>query len=308
MHVLITGGAGFIGSHLVDALLRRGDQVTVVDDFSSGSRSNLPSSNRLDVIEFTLGEKVPPVLEAGGLDAVVHLAGLPSVVSSWSAALEAHQRNLTSTVALVNAASRLSIPRFIFASSAAVYGQPQVLPIAETSLCRPLSPYGLQKLTSEKYIELFSKERGLGGISLRLFNVYGPRQRPDSAYSGAISIFAEAIRQGKKITIFGDGSQTRDFVFVSDVVGAICASLNVSMTPGESLSLNVGTGMRRSLLDVIDALAAASEKPAPEIVLAESRAGDIPHSQPDISAAIQRLGFQPKTSLEAGLRALVETL
>lgn len=308
MNVLVTGGAGFIGSHLVDALISRGDRVVVIDDFSSGSKSNLPFSDRLEVIEFRLGDTVPAEMESGAFDAVVHLAGWPSVASSWTAAVEAHNRNLASTVALIDASSRFGIPRFIFASSAAVYGVPHILPIPEMSTCQPLSPYGLQKLTGEKYLELFSRQTGLCGISLRLFNVYGPRQRPDSAYSGAISIFAEAITKGETLTVYGDGAQTRDFVFVSDVVDAICAALSMPLKRGEALSLNIGTGVRSSLLDVIDALRSAFEVDASCVRYKENRSGDILHSQPDIKAAISRLGFRPKYSLSAGLRALVKAM
>ncbi len=218
MHVLVTGGAGFIGSHLVDALIARGDRVTVLDDFSTGSKSNLPISDRLTVLEFRLGRTLPPELEGNGFDAVVHLAGLPSVSASWEKPMEAHDRNLSATLALLDALPRLGNPRFVFASSAAVYGLPVTLPIPESAPCAPLSPYGMQKRASEQYMELFARQLGFCGVALRFFNVYGPRQRPDSAYSGVISIFADAIKRGEPLTIYGDGSQTRDFVFVADVV------------------------------------------------------------------------------------------
>ena len=308
MHVLVTGGAGFIGSHLVDALVARGDQVMVVDDFSSGSESNLPVSDRLEVVKFRLSDELPDEMQQHVFDAVVHLAGLPSVSASWRNAAEAHDRNLTATLSLIDAAIAMGIPRFIFASSAAVYGLPSFLPIPEVATCRPLSPYGLQKLASEQYLELFARERGLCGVPLRLFNVYGPRQRPDSAYSGAISIFAEAIKKGAPITVYGDGSQTRDFVFVTDVVHAICGALDVSMKSGDVLTLNIGTGVRSSLLDLIEALRCAFGIEQPEIKYEEPRSGDIPHSQPDIAAATRALGFSPRYSLHDGLRALVKTV
>lgn len=304
MQVLVTGGAGFIGSHLVDALIERGDQVTVIDDFSSGSKSNLRVSDRLTVKEFRLGRKIPADLPEGVFDAVVHLAGLPSVTASWADAAEAHERNLSATVSLLEACSTLAIPRFIFASSAAVYGLPVSLPVHETADCRPLSPYGLQKLTCEKYLELFAKQHGLCGIALRLFNVYGPRQRPDSSYSGAISIFSETLRRGEALTVYGDGTQTRDFVFVADVVEAMCAALTVPMKPGATLTLNIGTGVRSSLLELIETLSRVSGREMPAINFEKGRAGDIPHSQPDIAAATEHLNFCPRFSLADGLRAL----
>jgi UDP-glucose 4-epimerase len=308
MHVLVTGGAGFIGSHLVEALLSRGDVVVVVDDFSSGSKNNLPASDRLRVIKFQLGLDFPPDIGKSTFDAVVHLAGLPSVSASWERPTEAHERNLTTTISLVGLCCQLKIPRFVFASSAAVYGLPLTLPIPETAHCRPLSPYGLQKLAGEKYLELFCGQKGLSGIALRLFNVYGPRQQPDSAYSGVISIFAEAFKKKKPLKLYGDGKQTRDFVFVSDVVDAICASLDVPMPGGHSLTLNIGTGIRSSLLDVIAALRCSFLERAPNVIHAEAQAGDIPHSQPDISAAIRELGIRPRLSLEKGLRLLLDSL
>ena len=308
MYVLVTGGAGFIGSHLVDALIGRGDQVLVIDDFSSGSKSNLCVSGRLEVVEFRLGNALPPELRPNIFDAVVHLAGLPSVSASWKKALEAHDRNLTGTLSLIAACSTLKIPRFIFASSAAVYGLPGILPIPENAPCKPLSPYGLQKRASENYLELFARQDGLCGISLRFFNVYGPRQRPDSAYSGVISIFAEAIKKAQPLTIYGDGSQTRDFIFVADVVKAICGALSLPMESGETRMFNIGTGVRSSLLDVIAALRSAVGGEKPEIRCEPTRFGDISHSQPDVNSAMKAFGLQAPRSLTDGLRALIEAL
>jgi UDP-glucose 4-epimerase len=308
MHVLVSGGAGFIGSHLVEALLGRGDTVVVIDDFSSGTKDNLPAADGLQVIEFRLGQDFPRDIGESVVDAVVHLAGLPSVSASWERPAEAHERNLTTMISLIGLCGRWKFPRFVFASSAAVYGLPLTLPIPETAPCRPLSPYGLQKLAGEKYLELFCEQKGLSGVALRLFNVYGPRQPPDSAYSGVISIFAEAFKEKKPVKLFGDGTQTRDFVFVADVVDAILASLDIPMRSGHSLTLNIGTGIRSSLLDVIAALQCRFPDTTPEIVHAEARAGDIPHSQPDISAAVRELGIRPRVMLKEGLQLLVDSI
>lgn len=306
MHVLVTGGAGFIGSHLIDALLRRGDSVVVVDDFSSGSRDNLPAHQLLRTIEFQLGKEVPDDLGPKPIDAIVHLAGSPSVALSWQDPVEAHDRTLTTTVSLLHLVRRLNIPRFIFASSAAVYGPPAALPITEEMPCHPSSPYGLQKLVGEKYVELFAGEVGFSAVVLRLFNVFGPRQAPSSPYSGVISKFVEAFRFRRPITVFGDGLQTRDLIYVADVVAYICSALDLSIEPGETLRFNIGTGSRRSLLEIIAIL---QKRFADKTVVfyEPARAGDILHSQSDNSAAMRDLGISPIYSLEQGLDSLLDS-
>ncbi|CAN5377186.1 hypothetical protein BH20VER3_BH20VER3_02620 [soil metagenome] len=222
--------------------------------------------------------------------------------------MDAHDRTLTATVALIALCERLEIPRFVFASSAAVYGRPAHLPITEDARCQPLSPYGLQKLAGEKYLELFALHHGFTAINLRFFNVYGPRQQPGSAYSGVISIFAEALRKGERLQIFGDGSQTRDFIFVADVVDAVCAAIEAPLPNGHSRVLNIGTGGSTSLLALVEALQSGFATRPPEITFAPARAGDILHSQPDISAARKFLGFAPKWGIQDGLRRLAESL
>jgi len=305
VHLLVTGGAGFIGSHLVATLLRRKNSIVVVDDLSSGSSAALPRSSELQLIKFRLGHSVPEELSSHEFDAIIHLAGQSSVRLSWEDPLEAHDRNLTATVSLLEFCGRNKIPRFIFASSAAVYGTPETLPICENSLCSPLSPYGLQKLACEHYLQSFGRHYGFSGIALRLFNVYGPRQQPNS--SEVISTFLRAIKDRRPLIVEGDGTQTRDFIFVDDVVAAIWAAVDANCRDGATEVLNIGTGISHSILEVAKTLLASTEAPN-NLQFVPSRSGDISHSRADISAARSHLGFEPQVSLDQGLEKLVRAV
>lgn len=305
MHFIITGGAGFIGSHLVELLLAQGHRVTVVDNLSTGCRGNLPSHPRLqfllrDVSSCTAQDFIGPI------DGVAHLAATPSVADSWAHPLATHQNNLSATVAVLELCQALQIPRLVFTSSAAVYGDRIQLPIREEQDTVPISPYGLQKLVGEQYGYLLSQQSQLSFVALRLFNVFGPRQLPDSPYSGVISIFKNAMENHQPITIFGDGSQSRDFVYVKDVAMAFAKALTQPMQPQQCLTCNVGTGKAISLLELVEVLQSAYPQWSQALSFAEARAGDIKQSQAAIEKARSLLDFVPQWTIEAGMRDFLQ--
>ncbi len=307
MHFLITGGAGFIGSHLTEELLSQGHEVTVIDNLTTGKQKNLASSPHLHFVE-----KSVLTCQAQDLtsqyDGLAHLAATPSVTQSWSEPIAMHENNISATVAVLQLCQQLSIPRLVFASSAAVYGNPQTVPIAETAPKKPISPYGLHKLVSEQYIDLFSQQWKLSSVCLRLFNVFGPRQDPSSPYSGVISIFSKAMQTGGSISINGDGYQTRDFIYVKDVATAFAKALVLPLEAGTSLVCNIGTGKAISLLELVEALRGCFPAWQAETLFTAPRPGDIQASQADITIAQQRLAFAPQFSLQAGLQNLTASL
>ncbi|WP_404783342.1 NAD-dependent epimerase/dehydratase family protein [Altericista sp. CCNU0014] len=307
MHFIVTGGAGFIGSHLTEYLLAAGHAVTAVDDLSSGSRRNLPLHDRLQLISKNVLE-CRPVDFSEPVDGIVHLAASPSVVRSWADPLPAHDNNLTATLASLQLTQMLKIPRFVYASSAAVYGNPSQSPIAEDRPTIPISPYGLQKLASEHYIRMFAEQYGFSAVVLRLFNVFGPRQLPTSPYSGVISIFAAAMNGGLPITIFGDGCQTRDFMYVKEVAIALTSALMTQMPARAHVICNIGTGTSISLLESIDLLRPHFPNWQNEIVFAPARTGDIRHSCPCIAKAAEVLGFVPQGSVRSSLETFIQSL
>lgn len=211
-------------------------------------------------------------------------------------------------MAVIELCQALNIPKLVFASSAAVYGRQQSLPIYETDDTNPISPYGLQKLVSEQYASLFAQQLGFSFVGLRLFNVFGPRQVPNSQYSGVISIFVAAMRQGLPITIYGDGSQTRDFIFVKDVARAFAKALTTPLKYGSSFVCNLGTGNSISLTQLVDILKDCLPDWKSEIRFAPSRPGDIQHSQADISKALSLLDFTPQWSMQSGINDLINSL
>ncbi|MBD2774464.1 NAD-dependent epimerase/dehydratase family protein [Iningainema tapete] len=304
MHFLVTGGAGFIGSHLTEQLLAEGHNVTVLDDLSTGNLKNLPEHPHLNIIQKNVLACQPEDFHLK-IDGIAHLAATPSVTQSWMEPLSAHHNNLSATVAVIELCQALKIPKLVFASSAAVYGDKIPKSISEEQPPNPISPYGLQKLVSEQYADLFTKQFELSFIGLRLFNVFGPRQVPGSQYSGVISIFVSAMQQGKQITIYGDGSQTRDFVFVKDVANAFAKSLTTPTAPG-AISCNIGTGKSTSLLQLVNIMKTFYPQWQLEPSFAPPRPGDILHSQADISKASSVLNFIPQWSVESGLQNLVE--
>src|SRR5437870_13784045 len=241
MRIIVTGGAGFIGSHFVDLVVSLGGEVVVVDDLSSGSSDNLPTHRNVELIKKNFRTCKAPDF-AGSFDALVHLAALPSVASSWEQPMQAHESNLSLTLHAITLASELRIKRIVFASSAAVYGNTTEVPTKESSQTSPSSPYGLQKLVSEQYGYLFAGALGLSFVGLRFFNVFGPRQSPSSPYSGVISKFLTAMQNGQSVYVTGDGEQTRDFVFVENVVDANL--LACSSKTATAMVFNVGCGER----------------------------------------------------------------
>lgn len=307
MHFIVTGGAGFIGSHLTEQLLAEGHNVTVVDNLTTGRLENLLEHPRLNLV-------IKNVLECQAedftqpIDGIAHLAATPSVTQSWNEPLESHHNNLSAIIAVLLLCQALNIPRLVFASSAAVYGNKSQLPIKEEQQTAPISPYGLQKLVSEQYANLFAQNLGISFIALRLFNVFGPRQDPNSPYSGVISIFSKAIQNGLPITIYGDGSQTRDFIYVKDVAVAFTKALTIPLPKSFCLSCNVGTSQRTSLLELVDILKNCCHQSNSKINFTTARPGDIQDSQADITKLISLLDFQPQWSVASGLRLLVESL
>ena len=302
-HYLITGGAGFIGSHLVELLLHDGHRVTVIDDFSTGKRENLPSQQELSVVAADLLTVTRDQL-TGPFDAIVHLAALPSVNDSWTNLMAAHQLNLTATVRVLELAHAMGVSRVVYASSAAVYGNPQSVPISEEHLTQPLSPYGLQKLASEQYGQMFAQNQALSFVALRFFNVFGPRQVATSPYSGVISKFASAMQSDQSIKIYGDGKQTRDFVYVTDIARGIAQALEaVSLDP--YVVCNLGTGRAVSIRELAETMRAVFPDWKGSMQSAPAPPGDILHSQASIAAADRLLGFRPAYSLETGLARMM---
>lgn len=225
MRVLVTGGGGFIGSHTVDALLAAGDEVSVLDDFSSGQRANLAPHAKLRIIAGDIRDPAAVQQAMTGITHVMHLAAQVFVPASIAEPVHSASINVTGFLNVLDAARRVQVKRFVYASSAAVYGIPERLPVDEASLVMPLSPYGLEKAINDRYGALFKDLYGISTLGLRYFNVYGPRQDPRSAYSGVISKFADCARANQPVTVFGDGLQTRDFIYVGDVACANVAAL-----------------------------------------------------------------------------------
>lgn len=305
MRVLITGGAGFIGSHMSELCLRRGHAVRVIDNLSTGKRENLPPHARLEFIEGDIGDAPTVNAVMIGVDAVVHLAAVASVQASIDDPIATHRTNFDGTLNLLEAARINGVTRFIYASSAAVYGDTERLPVGEDTPLNPLSPYAADKLAGEHYLKYYQRKHNLAGTAFRFFNIYGPRQDPSSPYSGVISIFVERLRQQQGVTLFGDGRQTRDFVYVGDLVGILYAALLRPELAGAVL--NVGTGKQQSLLDLLTYLEDMSGRKIPR-THAPARVGDIVHSRADVTRLRAAMGEVPQTPLADGLKALLQSL
>ncbi|HEY9720504.1 MAG TPA: SDR family NAD(P)-dependent oxidoreductase [Oscillatoriaceae cyanobacterium] len=300
MRVLLTGGAGFIGSHSAECLLAQGAQVVVYDNLSTGRLDNLQKlSGKLHFVHGDLRDYARLEQALRGCDAVLHLAAVVSVPESIAQPLFAHEINASGTLNVLEAARKLGVPRVVLASSAAVYGANAALPLREEAPPQPLSPYAAQKWLGESYASNYARLHGLSTIALRYFNVYGPRQDPASPYSGVLSRFIQATLAGAPVTIFGDGRQTRDFVYVEDVARANAAAV-LAKTTGATV-LNVGTGQAVDLIAALDAIVAHSEKPPLPPTFGPPREGDIRHSLADVRRAEELLGFRARTAFSEGI-------
>jgi nucleoside-diphosphate-sugar epimerase len=300
MRYLVTGGAGFIGSNTVDELVKRGNEVIVLDDLSTGNEDNLLSA--ASKIEFVLGTIADLSLMRNvcrGVDYVIHLAARTSVPRSIRDPLETNRVNVDGTLNVLVAARDARVKRVVFACSSSVYGETPTLPKRETMVPAPISPYGVSKLAGEHYGFAFHKVYGLEFVSLRYFNVFGPRQNPNSPYSGVLSLFNSAIQTGAPVTIFGDGEQSRDFTYVSNIVEANLLACEADGASGHAF--NLGTSNRHTLNRTLDILEQICARPI-ERKYDSPRKGDIHDSQADISRARQILGYNPRVGFEEGLR------
>jgi UDP-glucose 4-epimerase len=304
MRALVTGGAGFIGSHIAQRLLGAGHEVVVLDNFSSGSRANvLAIGSGARVVEGDVRDLSVVEASAFSCEVVFHQAAIVSVPYSVEHPQESHDVNIQGTLNVLQAARKVGARRLVFASSAAIYGEEPTLPKTETMRPEPMSPYGVEKITGEHYLATWSKLFGVETVALRYFNVFGPRQDPRSPYSGVISVFVDRILGGRPITFFGDGSQCRDFVYVANVVDA---NLLAATRPGVSgRAYNVACGKRTTLVELASLVERAAGRTV-ERVFAEPRAGDIRESVADIARARAELGYSPAITVEAGLDALVQ--
>jgi nucleoside-diphosphate-sugar epimerase len=301
---LVTGGAGFIGSHLAEELERRGERIRVVDSLITGHRHNLAHLKSVEFLQGDLADAdVARRAVEGGVDYVLHQAAIPSVPRSVQDPVTSHRANVDATLNVLVAARDAKVKRLVFAGSSSAYGDQPTLPKREDMATNALSPYALQKIVGEQYLQLFTNLYGLETVSIRYFNVFGPRQDPSSPYSGVISLFATALLAGRAPTICGDGGQTRDFTYVANVVDGV---LRACTAPGASGQvINVATGGRISILELATTMAAVlGVKTAPEFVAA--RPGDVRDSQADITKARTLLGYEPLVSFEDGLRRTLE--
>ena len=300
MRYLVTGGAGFIGSNTVDELVLRGHSVTVLDDLSAGKERNLARvREQINFIPGTITDREAVEKACRGADYVLHLAARTSVPRSVKQPLETNQVNVDGTLNVLVAARDAGVRRVVFASSSSIYGDTPTLPKHEGMPPAPISPYGVSKLVGELYGRVFHATYGLDFVALRYFNVFGPRQDPGSPYSGVLSVFITAMRDGGQPAVFGDGEQSRDFTFVENVV---IANLQACETPGiGGQAFNLGTGGRYTLNYTLRLLEGFAGRPA-KAKYGPPRVGDIRDSQADISLAAQRFGYKPAINFEEGLR------
>ncbi len=300
---LVTGGAGFIGSHLVHALLEQGDFVRVFDNFSTGKRENL-TGLPVEIVEGDLRDQACLSQAVRDIDVVFHEAAFVSVPQSMQDPLPCFEINQRGTEFLLEAARKARVERVVLASSAAVYGDSQSV-VNEQSPLYPFSPYAVSKRVNELYAQMYSRSFGLDVVALRYFNVYGPRQRPDSMYAAAVPIFIRRLLDGQGVTIYGDGAQTRDLVYVGDIVRANLAASRHPQAPGQVF--NVCTGAEIRLIDLIEQLMNFfPAAPAPQF--APARAGDIYRSAGSPAKAFELLGFQAQTSLADGLKSVIDRM
>lgn len=298
-HYLVTGGAGFIGSHIVEALVGRKKRVRVLDNLITGKRENLAEVlKEIDFLEGDVQELEICRQAVGGIDCVLHQAALPSVQRSISDPAMTNSINITGTLNMLVAAKEAGVKRFIFASSSSVYGDSPQLPKKEGGGGTPLSPYAVTKFAGEYYCQLFSRLYGIEAVSLRYFNVFGPRQDPNSQYSAAIPLFISRILKGESPIVFGNGEQSRDFTYVENVVTANLLASEANITPGETF--NIACGKQTTINKLINSIIKILGANVP-IIFTAGRPGEIMHSVADISKAKRTLGYTPNIDLEEGL-------
>ncbi len=301
--VLVTGGAGFIGSHLVRRLLRDGYRVRVLDNLATGKAANLaPVREQIEFIEGSITDDETAVRAVEGAQYVLHQAAIPSVPRSIADPLASHLENSTGTLTLLCAARDASVKRFVYAASSSAYGDTPTLPKVETMRTDPLSPYAVAKLSGENYCRTFHQVYGLETVALRYFNIFGPRQDPKSLYSAVIPKFITAILEDREIAIYGDGEHSRDFTFVDNVVAANLLAMTTPDIGGQMC--NIACGQRFSLNELIERLGAITGK-TPRVEYQARRAGDVQHSLADISRARELLGYEPRVSFDEGLQQTV---
>jgi nucleoside-diphosphate-sugar epimerase len=301
---LVTGGAGFIGSHLCEELTRRGERVRVVDSLITGKRANLAHVPGVDLIEGDLADIAVAHRAAAGVDYVLHQAAIPSVPRSVSDPITSNRANIDATLNILVAARDAGVKRLVYAGSSSAYGDQPTLPKREDMPTKPLSPYALQKLVGEQYLALFTKLYGLDTVTTRYFNVFGPRQDPSSPYSGVISLFISALLEARQPVIYGDGEQTRDFTYVANVVDGVLRACHAPGLAGEMM--NVATGGRISLNELLRTLCELIGVRT-QAVFREPRAGDVRDSQADISLAKALTGYVPTVELREGLERTLES-
>ena len=303
MLTLVTGGAGFIGSNLADELLAQGHDVRIIDDLSTGSALNLPGDAEFFEGSITDGELLEQAMD--GVEVVFHQAALGSVARSVEAPLVSDDVNTHGTLTVLDAAHRLGVRRVVQASSSSVYGGADVRPTPETQPLLPRSPYAVTKMVGEHYARVYAELYGLETVALRYFNVYGPRQSPDSAYAAVIPLFIAALRAGESPEIHGDGLQSRDFAFVGDVVAANIAAAQAPAATASGRAYNIAGGHERSLLDLLEIVRGLLGVDTTAVHVGP-RAGDVRHSSADLSAARADLGYDPKVSFEDGLALTID--
>ena len=302
--ILVTGGAGFIGSNLIDALVARGYPVRVLDNLSTGKRSNLPDDPSVELIVGDVADAQAMRSAVQGCRAVVHLAAVASVQASVDDPVGTHQSNLVGTLNLCEAMREAGVRRVVFASSAAIYGNNgEGQPIDEDTPKAPLTPYAADKLASEHYLDFYRRQHGLEPAVFRFFNIYGPRQDPSSPYSGVISIFTERAQKGLPIAVYGDGQQTRDFLYVGDLVELLLQALELPVV--EVGAVNVGLNQSTSLNQLLDAVGDVLGG-LPKVSYQAARQGDIRHSRANNTRLLQRYRLpEPATGMREGLAKLL---
>jgi len=300
---LVTGGAGFIGSHLTEELVRRGHKVRVADNLSTGNRRNLAHIAGVEFVEGDLSDMAVATRATEGVDYVLHQAAIPSVPRSVKDPIASNRANIDATLNVLVAARDAGVKRLVFAGSSSEYGDTPTLPKREDMPSSPLSPYALQKVMGTEYCRMFTRLYGFETVVIRYFNVFGPRQDPGSPYSGVISLFATALIEGRQPTIFGDGEQTRDFTYVANVVDGVLRACEAPNAAGEAINVACGTRISlNELLRVMNTVVGTDLR----AIYKETRAGDVKDSQADITKAKTLLGYTPLVGLEDGLRHTLE--